>query len=419
MRTGALSDEAVRKACPEFFPVPMKQCHMLQRNNETNESMLQFRPSKYTQGPICPQNFYAMSNAMARHMDSTNTANLMSRLHGNFSREIHNDGRPKASGASAGGSGGGVKRDDDDDNDGGGDNDNDDDDDDGYDTPSYVPFMPPSKPSGDDGEGEEGEEGEDEPPPAPPDQPPMPVAHGHEVDPPMGEPVPVADGHEVLPPMGLPVPVVEPDSVVPTPAPPPMGEPVPEPQPSNSDQVARLQREIERLQDELHAERTETNIFERDRRRAEIDADTARERQYAAEGQVERLESELATAESAREREAQLNREMAEYLNNPERYPGGFGYTSTGAALGHGLQYAIEQAASAAAAAAAAAASAAGSAITSGAGSSTDPIDVDPDNRRSSRRTQNRRPGKYSDPNFETNFRPGRRRDDDDDDLRT
>ena len=274
----------------------------------------------------------------------------------------------------------------------------------------------------DEEEGEEGEEGEDEPPPAslpPPDQPPMPVAHGHEVEPPMGEPVPVADGHEVLPPMGLPVPVVEPDSVVPTPAPPPMGEPVPEPQPSNSDQVARLQREIERLQDELHAERTETNIFERDRRRAEIDADTARERQYAAEGQVERLESELATAESAREREAQLNREMAEYLNNPERYPGGFGYTSTGAALGHGLQYAIEQAASAAAAAAAAAASAAGSAITSGAGSSTDPIDVDPDNRRSSRTTQNRRPGKYSDPNFETNFRPGRRRDDDDDDLRT
>ena len=84
---------------------------------------------------------------------------------------------------------------------------------------------------------------------------------------------------------------------------------------------------------------------------------------------------------------------------------------STGALIGHGIQYVMGGAASAAGTIA----SAAGSAIASAAGSSTDPIDVDPDNHRSRRTTQNRRPPKYRDSNFETNFRPGRRRRDDDD----
>ena len=216
----------------------------------------------------------------------------------------------------------------------------------------------------------------------------------------MGEPVPVAQGEEVLPPMGLPVPVVEPDSVLPTPAPPPMGEPVPEPQPSNSDQVARLQREIERLQDELGGEQSDRDVFERDRRRAEADADTARERQSAAEGQVDRLESELQSGETERESLAQQNRELMEYLNNPERYPGGIGYTSTGAAIGHGIQYVMGGAASAAGTIA----SAAGSAIASAAGSSTDPIDVGSEDRPRRNRRVNPR---YDDPNFETNLRPG------------
>ena len=87
MRTGALSDEAVRKACPEFFPMPMHARNMVQVSTE-NRSGLQIRRSKYVQPPPVPQNYYAMSNSMAKHMDSTNVSALMSRLNTTFADEL-------------------------------------------------------------------------------------------------------------------------------------------------------------------------------------------------------------------------------------------------------------------------------------------------------------------------------------------
>jgi len=79
MRTGALSDEAIKEACSEFFPVPMSAYNLLMVNH-SNQSIHQFRKSKYTQTPSVPRNYFAMSNSMARNLDPTNDGALVSRL---------------------------------------------------------------------------------------------------------------------------------------------------------------------------------------------------------------------------------------------------------------------------------------------------------------------------------------------------
>ena len=93
MRTGALSDEAIMKACPEFFPMPMHSRNMVQISTE-NRSGLQIRRSKYMQPPPVPKNYYAMSNSMAKHMDPTNVSALMSRLNTTYADEL--SGSPAA-----------------------------------------------------------------------------------------------------------------------------------------------------------------------------------------------------------------------------------------------------------------------------------------------------------------------------------
>ena len=123
MRTGALSDEAIREACSEFFPVPMSAYNLLMVNH-SNQSIHQFRKSKYTQAPAVPKSYFAMSNSMAKHLDPTNDGALVSRLNQQFRNETRlppanppQQPPPQPPGTGGGGGGGGGNDDDDDDDD--------------------------------------------------------------------------------------------------------------------------------------------------------------------------------------------------------------------------------------------------------------------------------------------------------------
>ena len=95
MRSGALSDEAIKRDCAEFFPVPFNATKILMHKKD-NTSGLQFRESKYVQPPARPKDYYAMSNSMAKHLDPTNVQALTSRLSETYFNEMNNDnaGRP-------------------------------------------------------------------------------------------------------------------------------------------------------------------------------------------------------------------------------------------------------------------------------------------------------------------------------------
>jgi len=121
MRTGALSDEAIKEACSEFFPVPMSAYNLLMVNH-SNQSIHQFRKSKYTQTPSVPRNYFAMSNSMARNLDPTNDGALVSRLNQQFRNEMrlppaNPPQQPPPQPPGTGGGGGGGNDDDDDDDD--------------------------------------------------------------------------------------------------------------------------------------------------------------------------------------------------------------------------------------------------------------------------------------------------------------
>ena len=86
MRTGVLSDTAVE--CNEFQPIPLAYVGSILKVDDKQRSVLQLRPSKYTQAPPRPSTFNAMAYAVAKSIAPSAPEPIVQAMEAKYDKEL-------------------------------------------------------------------------------------------------------------------------------------------------------------------------------------------------------------------------------------------------------------------------------------------------------------------------------------------